>query len=226
MRRIFVPSHGAEDWRRCLADPEKHWRDGYSAKCLAECWEAAEGLPPEVAALFDRPEGTESRDPELLLAIPEYQVHIPGGGHPSQTDLFVLMRTAGGLMTVAVEGKVAEAFGPTLGEWRQDFTAGKKRRLGYIQEALGIEGDLGDHVRYQLLHRMASAVHEAVRFGATAAALVVHSFSAERAGFDAYSAFTGLFGADAQGGALVRLGEPKGIRMLCGWAQGGSAQRP
>ena len=78
-------------------------------------------------------------------------------------------------MTVAVEGKVAEAFGPTLGEWRQDFTAGKKRRLRYIQEALGIGGDLSDHVRYQLLHRMASAVHEAIRFGATAAALLIFS---------------------------------------------------
>lgn len=35
MRRIFVPSRGADDWRQCLADPEKQWRDGYSAKCLA-----------------------------------------------------------------------------------------------------------------------------------------------------------------------------------------------
>jgi len=35
MSRVFVSSRGRDDWRRLLADPDKHWADGYSAKSLA-----------------------------------------------------------------------------------------------------------------------------------------------------------------------------------------------
>jgi hypothetical protein len=52
MKRILVPTTGVEDWRRLLADPEKHWRTGSSAKCLAHCWEDADGFPAEIKRLF------------------------------------------------------------------------------------------------------------------------------------------------------------------------------
>ena len=80
--------------------------------------------------------------------------------------------------------------------------------------------ELGDHIYYPLLHRLASAVHEAGRFGATSAGLLVHSFSPEKAGFGAYREFVELFGIEAGQGELVRLGQPKGVSILCGWAQG------
>jgi hypothetical protein len=31
MRRIFIATTGPEDWKGGLADPEKHWKKGYSA---------------------------------------------------------------------------------------------------------------------------------------------------------------------------------------------------
>ena len=38
----FVVHRQHADWKAWLADPEKHWKDGRSAKMLAESWEAAD----------------------------------------------------------------------------------------------------------------------------------------------------------------------------------------
>jgi hypothetical protein len=65
MAHIYVPSVGAESWRSLLADPEKHWKTGFSAKTLAHAWESAGGLPPEISRLF-------GANAELLLALPEH----------------------------------------------------------------------------------------------------------------------------------------------------------
>ena len=74
MSKIFVPSAVAADWKRLLAEPEKHWKTGYSAKTLAQSWESAKGLPPGVAALFELEDDADG----LLLALPEYKVALPG----------------------------------------------------------------------------------------------------------------------------------------------------
>ena len=220
MSRIFVPTTGPNDWKRLLADPEKHWRDGYSAKMLAERWEAANGFPTEVARLLGESGLALFRDAELLLAIPEYQVYLPGGRRPSQSDLFVLARGAQGLIAMVVEGKVSEPFGPTVDEWLTQESKGRRTRLAYLKEKLGLaDGDLSG-IRYQLLHRAASAVIEAERFGASHAAMIVHSFSASDDCFTDYAAFVGLYGAKAAPGHLVKVGEPSGVGLYCGWARG------
>jgi hypothetical protein len=93
------PTCGPESWQELLADPQKHWVSGYSARTLAHCWEDAKGLPPEIAALF-------GGHATLLLAIPEHKVELPGGSRPSQTDLFALVRwqeRTGFLRTVPYE---------------------------------------------------------------------------------------------------------------------------
>lgn len=48
MNTVYVPSKGPQDWQSLLAEPEKHWRRGYSAMELAERWEAADGFPTEL----------------------------------------------------------------------------------------------------------------------------------------------------------------------------------
>jgi hypothetical protein len=95
MRKIYVPTVGAQTWQALLADPVKQWRTGYSARALAHSWEAAEGLPPEVAALF----GLHA---ELLISIPEHKVSIGGVGRESQTDVFALVKSKGRTIAVAV----------------------------------------------------------------------------------------------------------------------------
>ncbi len=75
------------------------------------------------------------REVTPLLVIPEYQGPLPGGARPSQNDLFVLAKAIDDeLVTITIEGKVAEPFGPTLSEWLKDKTKGKARRLVYLKE--------------------------------------------------------------------------------------------
>jgi len=212
---IFVPSSGPDDWRRGLADPVKQWKEGRSAYELAHSWEQAGGaFPAEVAAVL----ATEARlaDLVLLVVIPEYKVPLVGGQRPSQTDAFVLARgPEAGLATIAVEGKAGEDFGPALSEWRREASQGKKDREGQLAEALGLDVIPGA-IRYQLVHRTASAVLEAERFGAQHAILLVHSFSTTDH-FEDYEAFVALYGSPAKRGEMVCLQEGPERPLWAGW---------
>jgi len=95
-------------------------------------------VPPEVLAALESATDPLFQDLKLLLVIPEYQVDLPGGQRPSQTDVFVLMRGSRGLVAIAVEGKVDEAFGPTVGEKRAEASAGVIRRLAWLSNRLGL----------------------------------------------------------------------------------------
>src|SRR4051794_28318199 len=110
MSRVYVPTTGPHEWQWLLASPGKHWKHGFSAMALADAWEHADGWPAPVAsALASDPDLAKL---ELLLALPEHEVPLPGGSRASQTDLFVLARRpTQGLVTIAVEGKAEEPFG-------------------------------------------------------------------------------------------------------------------
>jgi len=41
MHKFYVPSKGLGFWKAFLAEPEKQWKTGYSARALAYCWEEA-----------------------------------------------------------------------------------------------------------------------------------------------------------------------------------------
>jgi len=121
MGRIRTESRGFEDWRLGLADPAKQWRQGYSAYELARAWCGALAFPAAVRRAFAG--HPLLADAELLLGLPEYWVRLSRRGHGSQVDLLVLCREQSrpdGLVAVAVEGKVSESFGPTVGAWRRD----------------------------------------------------------------------------------------------------------
>ena len=92
---ILLPSSGPDDWRRFLSEPDKHWRTGFSARSLAYCWEQADGLPSEIANLFSASSDFEGQTPELLLAVPEHKVPLPGGTRESQNDVFALRTDSG-----------------------------------------------------------------------------------------------------------------------------------
>lgn len=159
MNKIYIPTSSAEQWAQFLAEPVNHWRKGYSARTLAYSWQEANGFPIEVGSVLS------STFPavELLLALPEHQVPLPGGSRPSQNDIWVLARSQGQLVSIAVEGKVSEPFGPTMQEWQAESSPGKAERLAYLLSLLGLSS-APDATRYQLLHRTASAIIEAQRF--------------------------------------------------------------
>ena len=218
MKPFYMPTTSPDDWRQFLADPDKHWKSGFSAKELAYAWEQANGWPEEVRRLIKScPELT---DLEILLAVPEHKVPLPGGGNPSQNDLFVLAGDANGLVVIMVEGKVAESFGGTLGEWRQNASPGKRQRLEYLQRKLGVTGELPESLRYQLLHRSASALIEADRFHARAAVMLVHSFSPDHHWFEDYAAFLQLFGVTAELERFQAIPSATSVPFYAGWASG------
>jgi hypothetical protein len=222
MNHIYVPTSGVDNWRKLLADPEKHWRIGFSARTLAYAWESAAGFPPEIQDLFSRSD-QPFQNVELLLAIPEHQVLMPPfGRHPSQNDLFVLAKDSrNGLMAMMVEGKVSESFDKNLAEWNAEGSLGKHKRLAFLKETLGLCGEIPPTIRYQLLHRTASAVLEAKRFTASNAVMIVHSFSQQDLWFENYQAFLSLFGiSGAEIGRLHFLVESAGIRLYSGWVRG------
>ena len=220
MSRILACTTGPEDWKPFLADPEKHWRTGYSARTLALSWEAADGLPPEVAAALNLAPDAALSNPVPYLAVPEYRTDLPGGDRPSQTDVMVLGRAQGGAFAMAVEGKVAESFGPTLEEWRKDASDGKQLRWSFLCATLGLGEELDLGLRYQLFHRAASAVLAARRYHAPLAILLVHSFSTQDAGYPDFAAFLKLFGAEAKPGTVVPVATLGVTRLYAGWARG------
>lgn len=217
-RKNLELTHDAEGWKAFLADPEKHWKDGRSAKMLAEAWESAvPNLPLELSDAFA---GTPFETFDPVLAIPEYEVDLPGGRRSSQNDLFVLGRIDGELAVLVIEGKVDESFGPLLSEWLRSASPGKLRRLAFLQETLGVDEAPMDGLRYQLLHRTASPVIEATRLRARYAAMVVHSFSSIDSGLDDYRGFVSLLGGTGTKGRLERITGSDDPELWMGWISG------
>ena len=222
MSKVYIPSSGPGDWQQFLAEPEKQWRRGFSARTVAHSWESANGLPPEVEALFVKSGVDGFQEVELLIAIPEHKVPLPPiRGHPSQNDVFALAKGAHGqLIALAVEAKVAEPFGPTFDEWRANTTPGKTEREEFLRSKLGLKDRAIGSIRYQLMHRLASALLEAERFNAGHAALIVHSFSQQDEWFDDFASFLALYGAKGHIGELVRLGVFGQVPTYAGWVRG------
>ncbi|MGA2385260.1 MAG: hypothetical protein ABSG33_01860 [Candidatus Bathyarchaeia archaeon] len=192
---FFVRTSKPEDWQLFLAEPDRQWKDGYSAKTLAYCWMNAKGLPKSVENILCE---NEAFIPiQFLAGFVEHKVYLPGGGHPSQNDILVLARLKKGLAVIAVEGKVSEPFGETIAEWLNTPSKGKTRRLDFLSGLLGIRFRDFQDVRYQFTHRAASALIEAKRFGASTAVMLIHSFSKDSKWFGDYSKFVALFGIKA-----------------------------
>jgi hypothetical protein len=221
MGKILVPTTSHEDWQRLLAKPDLHWKAGRSAMTLARSWESANGnFPPEIQQILVTAGRDDWREIRLLLAVPEYQVPLPGGSRASQTDLLVLARGERGLVAIAVEGKVDESLGPTIEEKAIDRTKGFSKRLAYLCSLLRLGSGCLDEIRYQLLHRTASALIAAKDFAAESAVMLVHSFSPTSLWFPDFQAFVRLYGRESRMNELVDLGDFDGIRLHVGWCSG------
>lgn len=223
MPRIYTPSLGPTDWRRLLADPMKHWKQGKSALELAVSWEAARnngrGLPPEIASAIDTVVALRGAD--LLICFPEHQVHLDGGGHPSQNDLWALLRTSTGNASLALEAKAGEPFDNLVKDWLPDGeqNSRKPQRLAALQSILGINGKDVSRIRYQLLHRTASALLEAKRFQAESAILIVQSFKRieDEESWKDFNTFCQLLDVSPVEGVLHQALVKANIPLYVGW---------
>jgi hypothetical protein len=222
LKHIYAPITSADQWKGLLPRPERQWKTGYSARAIAHSWLSSRGIPREVEVLFTGCGISAFRKIRPLIVLPEHSVPLPpASGHPSQTDVFVLARVADkSLISIAVEGKVSESFDKTVREWMKPRTRGKQERLAFLTRKLRLPPALPHDARYQLLHRLASAIVEAERVGAAHAAMVIHSFSQSDEWFSDFRAFVWLYGEEIEVGELKFLGMSGSVAMYAGWARG------
>lgn len=220
MKRVLVPTCGPSDWRRFLADPDTQWERKASAFELAVSWEIAEkserGLPAEVSEALDRESSLAGA--KVLIALPEHKVSLKGRGKPSQSDVWVLLHSPSGYISMAVEGKAGEPFASTLAEWLKDASDGKRERLRFLCDTLQISDSPPTGLRYQLFHRTASAILEARRFNAPVAAMIVQSFRKDDVAWGDFSAFASHLGASAVRGSVSKARRSDPVALFLGWA--------
>lgn len=221
MNKFFIPANNPEDWKSLLAKPDKHWKTGYSAKALAYCWQEANGFPECVRSVFIKSGIELFQNIELLLAFPEYKTPLLGGRRSAQNDIFILAKGNNQLISITVEGKVSEPFDKTVAEWKLESSKGKETRLKFLCDELLLAEEQIDHIRYQLLHRTASAIIEAKKFNAQNALMLVHSFSQYDEWFEDYSQFLALFGLNnVKPDSLVFAKNINGIDLYFSWVRG------
>jgi hypothetical protein len=189
--RLHVPVREPEDVVRHLGKQEEHWKEGRSAHALATTWFAANAFPPRVAAVLrGHPDFAPA---ELIDAFFERQVDLGSEGRPSQADLLAVAGLMNGIAIVAVEGKAGETFGKLVQQWL-DGSQAKEKRLDGLCAILGLSREAAMPLRYQLLHRTASALLEARRYRTKTATLPLHSFSDDKTGFEDFAAFVQAIG--------------------------------
>lgn len=228
MSLFHIATRSAANWRERLARPDTQWQRGHSALETAVSWESAAlsgpSLPHPIANLFV---ASGSLDPELLLAIPEHKVALLGRGGDSQCDVWALVRTSQGTVSLSVEAKAKEPFGKqneTLTAWLQgadspNSAENRKTRWQHVRENLPCPA-AGDYstIPFQLLQRCASSVIEARRFGLTRAAFIVQSFGCPESTANLYNAFCRVIGISSACTTLgsVRVGN---LHLDIGWAE-------
>jgi hypothetical protein len=223
-KQIFIPTESGSDWQRLLAKPDLHWKVGRSAMAAAASWEAnAPALSQDIVGVLDAANDPALTELELLAAIPEWEVALPGGTRNSQTDIMAFTRNDRGLVILAVEAKVDEPFGPTVGEKRKGASKGQQERLAYLEKELGCDKPMDDSIRYQLLHRTVSALLTARSFHASVAVMLVQSFSPESRWREDFDAFAATVSSSQLTPDLYELPSGDGIRLLIGWCRGDEA---
>lgn len=222
---------GPEAWKGLAG--EGKWRATRSAYELAYAWHGAGGIPPAIGDTFTRSGQPELAKLKLELGFVEKPVFLDTPIGPSMTDMMGYARNgAGDPIILAVEGKATESFGLPVRAWvRGDLLLptpdavpkpSRVRRLRFLAERLGVPVDVDSPLYYQLFHRTVSAVLEATLAGASAAVLLVHSFTKDDdANWMAYSAFVQALGGaapakDVVAGPLSVAGAP-GLKLFALW---------
>ena len=190
----------------------------------AASWEAnAPALSPDIVGVLEAANDPALNALELLVAIPEWKVALPGGTRNSQTDIMAFTRNDRGLAVLGVEAKVDEPFGSTVGAKRKGASRGQQERLAYLERELGLDDPIDDSIRYQLMHRTVSALRTARSFHAPLAVMLVQSFSKQSEWREDFDAFAAVVSSSQLTADLYELPTNQGTRWLIGWCRGDEA---
>ena len=171
-----------DEWRNAMPKRlrERQWKERRSAMELARAWIAAGGpaVPSEIRALLES--SPAFAWVEVVEAQPEVEVTLDAfRGGTRNTDLLLLCRQNGQALTISVEAKADESFGPTIGEYlrrlKEKPRSKAPTRIQQLSQAVfGVLPDEVGDLRYQLLHAVAGAL--IVGAGQDRTLLVVHEF--------------------------------------------------
>jgi hypothetical protein len=161
-------------------------------------------------------------EPLLIFAVAEHKVDLPGGNAASQCDVWAVLKTTAGMLSLTVEAKASEPFGDEILEnWlvagkSKESISNREKRFEYVNAHLPHSPSFLQ-VRYQILHRCAASVMEAKRFGFQQAAFVVQAFNTPDQSFQDYAAFCNALGIPAARGEMATTAVD-GISLGVGWA--------
>lgn len=214
--RLAVPLQRPEDVIAHLGE-RHHWKQGRSAKALADYWWDKASLPAPVAALLAQ--APELANAELLEGWMERETDLQDGqGRPSQTDLLALLGVGETLVVMGVEAKAGEPFGPTVHARLRDASAGVRHRVDQLCAHLELAPEIADGLRYQLLHRTVATLLECRRFRANKAVLLVQSFRDDPKSWADYQRFVGAVGfLGARRGLLAGPRRLNGVDLWTAW---------
>jgi hypothetical protein len=187
-----TPITTVADWRD-IAPPrgkDRHWRDGRSAKELADAWcrSGSPCVPSEVQNILH----SHPDIGELILLSGEPEVRLPFddiAGEPRNADLVLLAEDARGRVAITVEAKADEPFGETLAVALatarkvklENPRSHRETRIDQLIASLMPANSSGTAgfaaTRYQLLTAAAGTLAWARQVGAQRAVLLVHEFT-------------------------------------------------
>jgi hypothetical protein len=213
--RLHLPLIEPEDVVRHLGHRELHWKAGRSAHALTNLWSKANGLPKSIRSILQS--HPTFRSAELIDGFLERQVDLGSAGRPSQTDLLAVIGLEARIAIVAIEGKAGESFGDLVSKWL-DGSDTKNRRLEALCTTLGLSVEQARPLRYQLLHRTASAIYEAKRYRTDLAGMLVHNFASEQSGYLDFCSLAQALGAkESEAGVLCGPFASDGVSLYLGW---------
>jgi len=122
---------------------------------------------------------------------------------------------------MTVEGKAKEDFDKTIINWKKSKSEkGIKDRLEFLLEKTGIKDKEIDSLRYQLFHRLASAIIMSEKYHAKNAIMIIQSFNDNNKEnhFDDFAKFIELYGiTNVEKSKLYKLTNINGIEVFAGW---------
>ena len=222
--RLHLPLTEPEDIVRHLGHQEQHWKAGRSAHALTLLWAKENGLPRSIRSILQAHPTFQSA--ELIDGFLERQVDIGSAGRPSQTDLLAIIGLEQHIAVVAIEGKAGEPFGDLVSNWL-DGSDTKTKRLEVLCRTLGLSTEEALPLRYQLLHRTASAIYEAKRYRTDLAVMLVHNFGKEQSGYLDFCAFARALGAkELNPGVLCGPFARNNVSLYIGWVNDNPPEEP
>ncbi|MBX3723931.1 MAG: hypothetical protein KF713_18940 [Turneriella sp.] len=201
-----------DDWIEVVT--KRHYREGHSAYEVAQKWQFVRSrLPEPISSLLQESQFLELHNLEIRQLYAEFPVWLDTHSTPSKNDLMIFCE---GLenrkITIALEAKCDESFANPVSVWlrsadkptprrqralfhvQNEPVPRKLRRLAFLNEILSTNIGIDSLVRYQLLHRLASAILIARQTLAKATVMMVQAFSDSPRNFEDFRYFCNLLG--------------------------------